>query len=104
MRKVDHFESTNTDVRAWAWRAQNATTVRVDSGLLWLTIEHCAIDIWLCAGNHFDLPKGSKVWISAEPDAQFTLTYDVPSTRHWGGALVRFFRRPAGWILQVKVA
>ncbi len=48
---------------ATRWRARRPARLVVTAGEVWLTIEGSLDDHWLAAGQSFDLPTRSRVWI-----------------------------------------
>lgn len=71
MYQIEHYELLDQHVVGLTLRA--GCTVRVDHGRLWLTQPGQHHDIWLQAGQSWTPTSTGRVWISAEPSAQFQL-------------------------------
>lgn len=73
MREVRIFELEQGEPVA-DWRVTRASTFKVLSGQIWLTVEGQSEDHWLGAGESIELPRGSVAWISAgQTNARFAL-------------------------------
>lgn len=56
-------------------RLQGGVRIRVNSGLVWLTIAGCREDIWLKAGRCFDFHgRGEAIFEAVNGAAEFTVT------------------------------
>lgn len=75
MVRIEHFELTTPHTASLALEA--GCVIRVSSGRLWLTVQGQSDDVWLQAEGCFTLPTRGKVWISAEPAAQFQVARRV---------------------------
>jgi quercetin dioxygenase-like cupin family protein len=73
MREVRIFELEHGEPAA-AWRVVRASTFKVISGEIWLTIEGDSEDHWLATGESIELPRRTVAWISAgQAGARFAL-------------------------------
>ncbi|CAB3799987.1 hypothetical protein LMG28614_05097 [Paraburkholderia ultramafica] len=73
MREVRIFELEHGEPAA-AWRVARASSFKVISGEIWLTIEGDSKDHWLATGESIELPRRAVAWISAgQAGARFSL-------------------------------
>jgi hypothetical protein len=98
MREIRTFELDQADLATGIFIAR-PHTLRVCRGLLWITVEGEAADMWLSAGDTIELPAGTTVWVGAQaPGGRFDLAFEsaLPSWRALLERLVAGFgRRPA---------
>jgi hypothetical protein len=71
MHQIEHYELASAC--AVGVRLRAGCVVRVSHGWLWLTRAGDAQDVWLQAGDSWTQPATGRVWLSAEPSAQFQL-------------------------------
>jgi len=68
-----------------------AAHIRVHDGLVWLTVEQGAADVWLSAGRQFDLlGRGLAVLEAAQGPAEVELQMQY----NWRYRLLRWLRGP----------
>ena len=79
MVQIENFELNTPRVVALPLKA--GSEIRVVSGRLWLTLEGHAEDIWLQAGQAWMLPVNGKLWLSAEPFAEFRIAQTTATQR-----------------------
>jgi hypothetical protein len=80
MYRIEQFELTQAHARSLHLAA--GTCLRVSAGRVWLTAEGFRDDIWLQAGEQWQLPHALRLWISAEPAASLQVLHPaVPSPR-----------------------
>ncbi|MDR3367828.1 DUF2917 domain-containing protein [Rhodoferax sp.] len=87
MRQIEHFELATPQPVSLKLGA--GCMIRVTHGRLWLTRPDHRDDVWLHAGESWTLPASGKVWISAEPAAQFQLAQAFEPWRWSWLALLR---------------
>jgi hypothetical protein len=64
MREIRRFE---LDAHLCiARRVTSACELAVETGRIWLTVEGDPCDHWLSAGERFVLPRGKRIWLSAD--------------------------------------
>jgi len=75
MREIRTFELEHGEP-ATAWRVAQPLVLKVMAGEIWLTVEGDSEDYWLAAGDTFELPRGSRAWVSAgRRDARLALMF-----------------------------
>lgn len=73
MREIRTLELNKSDATT-CWVINQAKTLRVCEGILWLTIEGDAEDRWLVAGDSIELAAGITVWLDSQTlDTRLTL-------------------------------
>ena len=78
MYRIEHFEFH--DARAQALRVRAGSLLRLGAGRLWITLEGGSEDIWLQPGEQWCAPRAARLWLSAEPLAQFEVLHAVART------------------------
>jgi hypothetical protein len=81
MHLIEHYELRTPRVVAVQLTA--GSDIRVMSGRLWLTLAGQADDIWLQAGEVLTLPVNGRLWLSAEPAADFRIAHFTAVKRPW---------------------
>jgi hypothetical protein len=71
------------------------TTIAVDAGCLWITMERDPRDIVLLPGMRFEIDRGGRTVIAAEDDSRFRLVSDAAVAGHAGTWLARQAARVA---------
>ena len=71
MKSIQHFELNRHT--ASRFEADMDCCVRVTAGRVWLTVAGHIADVWLDAGAVHQIPRGSTVWLSAEPSASIAI-------------------------------
>lgn len=71
MHLIENYELRTPGVLAFQLQAYSE--VRVVAGRLWLTLEGFPEDVWLQAGEAWTLPANGRLWLSAEPVADFRI-------------------------------
>lgn len=98
MREIRTFELDEAD-RATGIFIARPHTLRVCRGLLWITMEGEAADMWLGPADTLELPAGATIWVSADaPGGRFDLAFEsaLPSWRAlFERAIAGLGRRPA---------
>jgi hypothetical protein len=79
MYRIEQFELDHPQARTL--HLQAGTCLRVNAGRLWVTAEGGSADIWLQAGEQWQLPKTLRLWISSEPSAVFQVLHPAPNSR-----------------------
>jgi hypothetical protein len=77
------------------------TTIAVDSGCLWVTMERDPRDIVLLPGMSFEIDRTGRTVIAAEEDSRFRLLSKVtPATRAVGWLARHAAKLSARWTLR----
>lgn len=80
------------------------TTISVDSGCLWMTMEHDPRDIVLLPGMSFEIDRSGRTVIAAEDDSRFRLLSDAATaslaSRAAQWLASRASRWPRRWMLR----
>lgn len=79
MYRIEQFELNGP--RAGSFRLAAGSSLRVSSGRLWVTVEGGSEDIWLLPGDLWQCPKALRLWISAEPEAEFQVLHLAEKAR-----------------------
>ena len=80
MQLIENYELRTPRVVAFELKA--GSEIRVVSGRLWLTLEGLPEDVWLRQGEVWRLPANGKLWLSAEPVAEFRMVQDSTARQH----------------------
>lgn len=82
MYRIELFECRTTPIQL---HLKAASAIRLNTGMLWLTVEGQCEDVWLRAGEQWDAPRDVKVWLSAESVAHFGLLHagEKKATLRW---------------------
>lgn len=81
MHLIEHYELRTPRVVTVQLTA--GSDIRVVSGRLWLTLEGDLADVWLQAGDVWTLPVKGRLWLSAEPVADFRIAHFAAVRRPW---------------------
>ena len=73
MHLIERYELRTPRVVAVQLTA--GSDIRVMSGRLWLTLAGQTDDVWLQAGEVLTLPVNGRLWLSAEPAADFRIAH-----------------------------
>lgn len=95
MHLIENYEVRTPDVLAFQLRA--GSEIRVVTGRLWLTLAGFPEDVWLQAGEAWRLPENGRLWLSAEPVADFQIARFTTARQPMGGLpylLSRIKRQP----------
>lgn len=87
MYLIENYELRTPGVLAL--QLQACSEVRVVTGRLWLTLEGFPEDVWLQAGDVWTSPANARLWMSAEPVADFRIAR-ITAARHQGSGYLRF--------------
>jgi hypothetical protein len=102
MREIRTFELGHAD-RTTSIFIGRPHTLRVCCGLLWVTVEGEAADMWLGTGDTIALPARAKIWVSADtPGSRFDLAFESvqPSWRAlFDRTIANFGRRSVAFYL-----
>jgi Protein of unknown function (DUF2917) len=79
MYQIEHFELNSA--RAIAFQLKTDCVIRVTTGRLWLTLQGRPNDVWLQAGDDWNMPLNGKLWLSAEPLAMFQIARPIAEPR-----------------------
>lgn len=71
MHLIENYELRTPGVLAF--QLKTCSEIRVVTGRLWLTLEGFPEDVWLQAGEAWTLPANGRLWLSAEPVADFRI-------------------------------
>lgn len=71
------------------WHARSHTEIRVLSARVWLTRSFSVDDYWLKPGDVLHVPRGERVWLSADGPAaaEVSLTTAYVRRRSWIGGM-----------------
>jgi hypothetical protein len=95
MHLIENYELRTPGVLAFQLRV--GSEIRVVTGRLWLTLEGFPEDVWLQAGEAWTLPANGRLWLSAEPVADFRIVRFTAARQPMGGLpylLSRIKRQP----------
>lgn len=103
MHLIENYELRTPGVLAFELMA--GSEIRVVTGRLWLTLEGFAEDVWLQAGEAWALPANGRLWLSAEPVADFRIARFAAARRPMGVLpyVLSIIRRQHPWILRKQL-
>lgn len=81
MHQIESYELHSPSATALSLKAGGM--VRVVTGRVWLTLQGQSLDVWLQAGEAWQMPLTGTLWLSAEPAAAFQLVQPKAS-KHLG--------------------
>ncbi|KVK87224.1 MULTISPECIES: DUF2917 domain-containing protein [Burkholderia] len=72
------------------WLARSHTEIRVLSSRIWLTRSYSVDDYWLRPGDVLHVPRGERIWLSADGPsaAEVSLTTAYARRRGWIGGMI----------------
>jgi uncharacterized protein YaiE (UPF0345 family) len=82
MHQIENHELRTPGVLAF--QLQACSEIRVVTGRLWLTLEGFPEDVWLQAGEAWTLPANGRLWLSAEPVADFQIARFAAARQQMG--------------------
>ena len=99
MHLIENYEVRTSGVLAFQLKA--GSEIRVVTGRLWLTLVGFPEDVWLQAGEAWALPANGRLWLSAEPVADFRIARFTAARQPMGGLpyLLSKIKLPPPWIL-----
>jgi len=103
MHLIENYEVRTSGVLAFQLKA--GSEIRVMTGRLWLTLEGFPEDVWLQAGEAWRLPENGRLWLSAEPVADFRIAR-FTAVRQPMGVLpyvLSIIKLQPPWILRKKL-